>query len=98
MEDTIIAGKLDEINRQIRKGNELSLLNKEVFTVDEASLYSGLSKSQIYHLTSLRKLKHYKPSGKQIFVRREDLIEYLLQNPVATQAEIEKSVINNYKI
>ena len=59
---------------------EISFKDKEVLTLDECCLYSGLSKSFLYKATSKRELKHSKPNGKIVFVKRNDLIDFLLRN------------------
>jgi excisionase family DNA binding protein len=93
MEEKILA-RLEDIIREFKKANELALLSKKVLTLKEAAFYTGMSRSQIYQLTSCNKLKHYKPSGKNIFIKIDDLIEYLLQNPVMTNEEIEQKAFN----
>jgi excisionase family DNA binding protein len=55
--------------------------NKEVLTLDEVCEYTGLSHSTIYKLTADRKIRFYKPQGKIIFIKKEDLIDWLLRNP-----------------
>jgi excisionase family DNA binding protein len=55
--------------------------NKEVLTLDEVCEYTGLSHSTIYKLTADRKIRFYKPQGKIIYIKKEDLIDWLLRNP-----------------
>ncbi|MDM9630256.1 helix-turn-helix transcriptional regulator [Robiginitalea aurantiaca] len=54
-------------------------MEKEILTVDEAASFTGFSKSHIYKLVHYRRIDHYKPNGKNIFFRKEDLEAYLLQ-------------------
>jgi excisionase family DNA binding protein len=91
-----VISKMNSLISLMEEHNKLIRLQKDVLTISEASTYSGLSISRIYHLTSERVIKHSKPSGKQIFIRVEDLIEYLLQNPVATNTEINQKAINKF--
>ena len=66
-----------------------SLNAKEVFTVNEASQYTGMSKSYLYKLMMRRQIPHYKsPMGKKCFFNRQELINWLQSNRVATDAEL----------
>ena len=65
------------------------LVTKEVLTFAEAALFTGLSKSYLYKLTSGQKIPHYKPSGKLCYFNRTELEAWLTQNRVSTSAEIE---------
>ncbi len=62
---------------------------KEVLTLEEACVYTGLSKSKMYKHTHQREIPHYKPQGKKIYFKREELISWLLSNKVKTMQEIE---------
>ena len=64
------------------------LTSKEVLTFDEASQFTGLSKSYLYKLTSGQKIPHYKPAGKMCYFNREELQQWLMQNRVSTRDEI----------
>ena len=66
----------------------LGLNQKEILTLDEAAMYTGMSPSAIYRLTSERKIPFSKPNGKNCFIRRTDLEAWLMSNPVATDAEL----------
>ena len=61
---------------------------KDVLTFDEACVYTGMSHSCMYKLTSSRKIEHFKPNGKMIYFRRKALEAFLLQNRIATDEEI----------
>ena len=65
-----------------------ALATKEVLTFDEAAIFTGLSKSYLYKLTSGQKIPHYKPSGKLCYFNREELQAWLLQNRISTSDEI----------
>lgn len=61
--------------------------SKEVWTLEDFSIYSGIKKSYLYKLVMQRKLPIYKPGGKLIFLNRDEAINWLLQNKVKTEAE-----------
>ncbi len=65
------------------------LTQKEILTFDEASRYTGISKSWLYKLTSQKQIPHYKPSGKLCFFDRAELDSWIKQNRVSTTEEIE---------
>lgn len=61
---------------------------KEILTIDECSVYTGLSKSHLYRLTSQRAIPFYKPMGGTIYFRMSEIDDFLLKNRQATQAEL----------
>ena len=67
-----------------------ALAQKEVLTIDELEQYAGIKKSQIYKMTSKQEIPHYKPRGKEIYFKREEIDEWLLTNRVSTLDEIDK--------
>lgn len=56
--------------------------NKEFLTVKEAAIFLGCSLSHVYKLTHERRVNYSKPNGKSIYFKRENLVEYALQNEV----------------
>lgn len=64
------------------------IVTKEVLTLDEASRYMGITKSQMYKLTSERAVPYSKPAGKMCYFSREALDEWLMSRPVATAGDI----------
>ncbi len=65
------------------------LAQKEVLTFEEATVYTGLSKSWLYKLTSTKQIPHYKPCGKLCYFDRVELDAWIKQNRVSTTEEIE---------
>lgn len=64
-------------------------MEKRILTLQEACAYTGYTESYMYKLTSTRQIPHSKPNGKKIFFDKEKLDEWLLGNPIATNAELE---------
>lgn len=56
-------------------------MEKSILTLKEAVAYSGFSKSYFYRLTQKGLIKTYKPLGKLIFIKKDDLEAFLLKNP-----------------
>ena len=65
-----------------RELTELELCQKNVLNFNEACLFSGLSKSHMYRLTSTRQVPHFKPFGKMVYFERVELEKWLLQNKI----------------
>lgn len=68
------------------------ICHKEVLTLDEATRYTGLTKSYLYKLTASRLIPHFKPNGKVIYFSREALNQWMMDNPVATVTDINSQV------
>ena len=62
--------------------------------IEELSNYTGISKSALYKLTASKRFPFSRPNGKMIFVRREDVDNYLLSNPIIPGDDIEAEAIN----
>ncbi|MCC8118677.1 MAG: helix-turn-helix domain-containing protein [Bacteroidales bacterium] len=86
MQDEIIL-MLNEI-----KANTL-LAAKNVLTIEDVALLTGLSKSYLYSLTSKKQIPHYKPNGKLMFFDRKEVEEWMLQNRVNTTDEAQQSTL-----
>ena len=51
-----------EVNEgRIKALESVFLCQKEIFNLDEAAMYIGVSKSNLYKMTASRKIPHYKP-------------------------------------
>lgn len=80
------------VNKQLSQ-SEAAILTanitaKEILTFDEACIYMGVSKSFMYKCTSTNRIPHYKPSGRMIYFKKEDLSAWMLQNRISTAEEI----------
>lgn len=81
---TLLKNKLDRIEI-----NTL-LAAKNVLTLEDVVLITGLSKGHIYRLTSTREIPHYKPNGRnKVYFKKSEIEEWLLQNRIATTEEID---------
>ena len=68
---------------------------KDVLTVQEAAIFTGSSESFIYKLNHLRKLPRYQPNGKLCYYRKQDLLDWMQSNRIATSEEIRQQAINH---
>ncbi len=93
--ETQLAERLTEVERRLDCMNpdELSATHKEVLTLEEASEFLGVSKSQLYKLTRTAAIPHYKPNGKYIYFDRAELVKWVKQNPVRTKRQHELDAV-----
>ena len=70
-----------ELKDRLLRIEQLLTATKEVLTLEEACLYTGISRSYMYKLTCFEKIPHSKPSGKMIYFERKKLNSWLLRNP-----------------
>ena len=69
-------------------------MTKGIFDVEGLAEYTGFKVSYIYQLTHFNKLPHYKPGGKKIFFKKEEIDEWLTSKRVKTTEEIEAEASN----
>ncbi len=62
-------------------GTSELIATKNILTFDEAVLYTGFAKSTLYKLTADNVVPVYRPHGKKLFFKREELEYYLGNNP-----------------
>ena len=58
--------------------------NKQVLNLEETAEFTGFKPNYLYHLTSRKKIPHYKPGGgkrAKLFFRKDELEAWLMQNP-----------------
>lgn len=84
---------LSDVNAKLDILTNAVLSNKQTLSIDEAAIYSALSVSYLYKLTSTQQIPHFKPRGKIIYFDRSELDEWLRQNRVKTTAEIETEAV-----
>lgn len=81
METLKILEQLDRIERMVRS-------NKNVLNFEEASDYTGISRSYLYKLTASGEIPFSKPRGKMIFFSKEKLDTWLLSNKSKSKDEL----------
>lgn len=81
------------IEDRLRKIEKLLLGKKEALTFDEVCNYTGISPSYMYKLTSARKVPHYKPHGKLVYFKTQEINQWLLKNPVAMEEDIKSEAV-----
>lgn len=69
------------------------LAAKNVLTLEDVALLTGLSKSHLYRLTCTNQIPYYRPNGKQIYFDRSEVEAWMRQNRVATRQEAERQAV-----
>lgn len=72
--------------------NYLFLL-KTIYSFEEGCKYCGISKSKMYKHTSSNNIPFFKPEGKLIFFKKEDLDNWLLRNRHSSIDELEREAV-----
>ncbi len=70
------------------------LAAKNVLTIDDAAVLTGMSKSHLYKLTCSKQIPFYRPHGKLVYFDRKELEGWLKQNRVNTTVEAEQQAIS----
>jgi len=70
------------------------IISKNILTVDEEINYKEISQKQIYKLTSTRAIPHYKPSGRKLFFKKDEIDKWITQGRVKTQTELRDESLN----
>ena len=71
---------LDQFIERIEKIETYISTSKEVLNLEEVCLLLNTSKSQIYRLTRLMAIPHYKPTGKSLYFNRKEVLEWRLSS------------------
>ncbi len=58
----------------------LILSAKETYTLDEVAILTGYKKTYLYSLVSKNKIPYYNPTGRQVYIDKKDLTNWMLQN------------------
>lgn len=67
--------------------------DKNILTVEGLMDYTGFSRKQIYKLTSTRRIPHYKPSGRKILFKKDEIDEWITRGRVDPFDELSNEII-----
>ncbi len=85
---------LDRLENKIDRLQAVSLTDKEVWNYQDLAGYTGFSKGHLYNLVAEGEIPHYKPLGGKVFFKRSEIEDWLLQNRVCSNQELEEKAIN----
>lgn len=74
--------------------NILLLQSKEVLTVKDFCALTSFSQNYVYSLVEKKAIPFFKPLGKTIFFKREDVTDFLTTNKVDSKKAIEQKTSN----
>lgn len=87
---------MDNLQNEIQELKKLllesNLNSKELFNVDDATLYLDISKSCLYKLTSRREIPFYTPGGKKIYFKKSEIDTWVFNSRVESVNDIERDV------
>lgn len=84
----LLIEKISKIENLIDDQKKLMIFNKDILTLEEASIFTGYSKSTMYK--NIHKINHFKPNDKHIFIKRKDLEEFLLSKKIEPCKDLKK--------
>ncbi|NRR91414.1 helix-turn-helix domain-containing protein [Winogradskyella undariae] len=70
----------------------LNIQQKEILTVEDATVYLQLSKSCLFKMTSKKEIPFYKPGGKKIYFKKSELDEWIFNGKVLSNDELDTDV------
>lgn len=80
---------IDMLCERLDRLEQITLIGaKPVLSLDEAVLFTGLSKGHIYRMTSERQIPHFKKC-RHLYFKKQELEEWMLQHKVLTKEEID---------
>lgn len=75
---------MDDIIKRIEKIEKaISAPHDSVLTLDQAAHFLGVSKATLYKYTAERRMPHYKPTGRRIYFKGDELEKWITDNPIS---------------
>lgn len=82
----------DQFTKRIEKIEAYIYTTKEVLTLEEVCSLLNASKSQIYRLTRMMAIPHYKPTGKSLYFNRKEVLEWIQKHPIGVNMDNVKAL------
>jgi len=82
-----ILSQLESIQKVLK---QQVMFQKEMLDFKETKVYLNVSDAQLYKLVEARAIPHYKPSGRKLYFKLTELLEWLQANRIESQSEIDK--------
>ncbi len=83
-----------KILEQLDRIEKLMRASKTVMSLEEASEYTGISRSYLYKLTAKGEIPFSKPRGKMIYFSKEKLDQWLLTHQSKSSDEIKNEALD----
>jgi excisionase family DNA binding protein len=65
---------------------------KQILTAAEAATLLSISKSQLYKYVESGQLPSYRPGGKKLFFKRQEIVEWILSYRQLTNQDVQSKV------
>ena len=89
------AGRLSSgrsIHQENWENRSLHLYDERSIDLEEVCLLLNASKSQIYRLTRMMAIPHYKPTGKSLYFNRKEVLEWIQKHPIGVNMDNVKAL------
>ena len=96
--EQILSKQIEDLKVKIENIEKLFLTQKNVLNFSEVKLYTNLSESYLYELTSSGGIPCYKPNGKQLYFKKQEIEDWLLSNRKATNIELDELASSHISI
>ena len=83
-----LSKQVAELQGRVQSLEQLLHQGKDVLTLEEAAKFMGIARSSLYKMTHEQTIPLYKPNGKMILFEKSDLLAWVRQNCVSSEAEI----------
>ncbi len=80
--------EVEKLRQELEKLKDVVYAAKEVLTLEEAAMFMGVSKSSLYKMTHTHAIPYYRPNNKIVYFEKSELLKWLRQNPVASEAQL----------
>ena len=77
-----------ELEQRVTLLENVVFASKDVLTLEEASLFLGLSRGALYKMTHNNVIPFFRPNGKMIYFEKSELLEWIRAQRVASETEI----------
>ena len=96
--EQILSKQIEDLKVKIENIENLFLTQKNVLNFSELKLYTNLSESYLYELTSTGGIPCYKPNGKKLYFKKQEIEDWLLSNRKATNIELDELASSHISI
>lgn len=81
---------LRQLSKQLERIEKAVLLrSKDVLTIEECSMLTGMTVGSLYRRTSNGEIPYYKPMGGKIYFRKEEIERWMLRGRQPGKSELE---------
>lgn len=90
-QNSAVQADMDKLSKRIGMIEDNMYVFKDTLNLKEAARYLDISTGHLYKLVEGRFIAHFKPRGKKIYFRKDDLDEWLQRNRIETVTTMEAS-------